>query len=205
MSRVKVSVSIIFFYHNLYTVVPNETCMFSTGAFVHKGETTSSTSSQKFNVHADYVDVRDGLGMCVMFHDWRFTANHFVLATSPLRLATCNFIFQLNTCGYSPYVTSSLTREGSGDYNCCWYSPALSFPGQSLAGLMNTLCSLRFETVPIWGPGPHIYVPQDHGGPIIPPGTGFVFRCLVDSQGYDEGIRPCPHTEFIKDSISSNI
>jgi hypothetical protein len=34
----------------------------------------------------------------------------FVLAISPLRLATSNFILQLNTCGYSPYVTSSLTR-----------------------------------------------------------------------------------------------
>jgi hypothetical protein len=40
-------------------------------------------------------------------YDWRFTANHFVLATS---LTTSNFIFQLNTCGYSPYVTSSLMR-----------------------------------------------------------------------------------------------
>jgi hypothetical protein len=27
-----------------------------------------------------------------------------------LRLTTSNFIFQLNTCGYSPYITSSLTR-----------------------------------------------------------------------------------------------
>jgi hypothetical protein len=32
------------------------------------------------------------------------------LATSPLRPTTRIFIFQLNTCGYSPYVTSSLTR-----------------------------------------------------------------------------------------------
>jgi hypothetical protein len=28
----------------------------------------------------------------------------------PLRLTTSNFIFRLNTCGYSPYVTSSLTK-----------------------------------------------------------------------------------------------
>jgi hypothetical protein len=41
---------------------------------------------------------------------WRFIANHFVLVTSPLRLTTSNFIFQLNNCGYSLYVTSSLTR-----------------------------------------------------------------------------------------------
>jgi hypothetical protein len=36
-----------------------------------------------------------------LLYDWRFTANQFVLATSPLRLTTSNFIFQLNTCGYS--------------------------------------------------------------------------------------------------------
>jgi hypothetical protein len=42
-------------------------------------------------------------------YDWRFTATHFVSAASPLRLTASNFIFQLNTCGYSPYVTSFLT------------------------------------------------------------------------------------------------
>jgi hypothetical protein len=45
-----------------------------------------------------------------LLYDWRFTANQFVLATSPLRLTTNTFIFQLNICGYSPYATSSLTR-----------------------------------------------------------------------------------------------
>jgi hypothetical protein len=44
-----------------------------------------------------------------LLYDWRFTADRFVLATSPLRLTT-HFIFQLKTCGYSPYVTSSLMR-----------------------------------------------------------------------------------------------
>jgi hypothetical protein len=29
------------------------------------------------------------------------------------------------------------------------------------------------------GPGPHIYVPQEQGGPVIPPSTGFPFRCLL--------------------------
>jgi hypothetical protein len=45
-----------------------------------------------------------------LLHDWRLTANQLVLAWSPLRLTTSNFIFQLNTCCYRPYVTSSLTR-----------------------------------------------------------------------------------------------
>jgi hypothetical protein len=44
-----------------------------------------------------------------LLYDWRFTVNQF-LATSPLRHTTNNFIFQSNTCSYSPYVTSSLTR-----------------------------------------------------------------------------------------------
>jgi hypothetical protein len=43
-------------------------------------------------------------------YDCRFTDNQFALVTSPLRLTTSNFIFQLNICGYSPGVTSSLTR-----------------------------------------------------------------------------------------------
>jgi hypothetical protein len=45
-----------------------------------------------------------------LLYDWQFTVNQFVLATSPLRLMTSKFIFQLNTCRYSPYVTSCLTR-----------------------------------------------------------------------------------------------
>jgi hypothetical protein len=45
-----------------------------------------------------------------LLYDWQFTANQFILATTPLRLTTSNFIFELNTCCYSPHVTSSLTR-----------------------------------------------------------------------------------------------
>jgi hypothetical protein len=45
-----------------------------------------------------------------LLYEWRFTANQFVLATSPLRLTTSSFIFQMKICRYSPYVTSSLIR-----------------------------------------------------------------------------------------------
>jgi hypothetical protein len=43
-----------------------------------------------------------------LLYGWWFTTNQFVLGTNPLRLTTTN-IFQLNTCGNSPHVTSSLT------------------------------------------------------------------------------------------------
>jgi hypothetical protein len=29
------------------------------------------------------------------------------------------------------------------------------------------------------GPGPRIYIPQEQGGPVIPPGIGFPFRRLL--------------------------
>jgi hypothetical protein len=46
-----------------------------------------------------------------LLYDWRVTANQFVLAPSPLRHTARFFSSQLNTCGHSPYITSSLTRE----------------------------------------------------------------------------------------------
>jgi hypothetical protein len=33
------------------------------------------------------------------------------------------------------------------------------------------------------GPDPHIYIPQEEGGPVVPPGTGFQFRRLVRLAG----------------------
>jgi hypothetical protein len=45
-----------------------------------------------------------------LLYDWRNTANQFVLAPSPLRL-TVRIVSQLNTCGHSSYITSSLTRR----------------------------------------------------------------------------------------------
>jgi hypothetical protein len=47
-----------------------------------------------------------------LLHHWQFTANQFVLASSPLRLTTIEFFFQLNPCGNSPYVTSSDEKMG---------------------------------------------------------------------------------------------
>jgi hypothetical protein len=45
-----------------------------------------------------------------LLYNWRSTTNQFILATSPLRLMTSNFILQMNTWGHCPYVTSFLMR-----------------------------------------------------------------------------------------------
>jgi hypothetical protein len=47
------------------------------------------------------------------------------------------------------------------------------------------------------GPGSHIYIPQERGGPVIPLGNGFPLRCCLrftsyDSQGYGGGILTLP-------------
>jgi hypothetical protein len=44
------------------------------------------------------------------------------------------------------------------------------------------------------GPGSSIYIPQEQGGPVIPPGTVFLFVASYDSQGYDGGILTRLHT-----------
>jgi hypothetical protein len=44
------------------------------------------------------------------------------------------------------------------------------------------------------GPGPRIYISQEQGGSVIPPGTAFPFVVSSDSQGYGGGIITRLHT-----------
>jgi hypothetical protein len=93
-------------------------------------------------------------------------ANQFVLATSPLRLTTSNFIFQLNTCSCSPYVISSLTR-------------AFVCHLQLLPVLVSAVIIRSRRLRQPGGPSPRIYIPHEQGGPVIPTGTGFPFPRLL--------------------------
>jgi hypothetical protein len=89
-----------------------------------------------------------------LLDDWRLIANQFVLTTIPLRFTTSNFIFQLNTCSYSPYVTSSLMSGWICPLNCCWSSPAQLFSGQIPSGLMTHLTVSDSRLPEPGGPGP---------------------------------------------------
>jgi hypothetical protein len=66
--------------------------------------------------------------------------------------------------------------------NSCWPSPAKLFSCSSPAGFIAIFC-LRFETPQPGGPGTRIYIPQEQGGPVIPPGTGFLFRLFLRLAG----------------------
>jgi hypothetical protein len=94
-----------------------------------------------------------------LLYDWRFTAHQFVLATSSLRLTTTNFSFQLNTCGYNRYVTSSLMREWVCRLQLLLVL-ANTIPGPSPEGLITKFYCLRFETPPTWRTrSPYLYTP----------------------------------------------
>jgi hypothetical protein len=117
-----------------------------------------------------------------LLYDWRFTVNQFVLATSPFRLKTRDLFVQLNNCGHSPYVISSLIEDGSVFCNCCWLSLAQSFSGPSPAGLMTTLLSQIRDSQTWRDRSPYLYS-QGHGGPVIHTGSGFPFRRFLRLAG----------------------
>jgi hypothetical protein len=54
------------------------------------------------------------------------------------------------------------------------------------------------------GQGPHIYIPQEQGGPVIPPGTGFPFVASYESQGYGGGIRTRLHARYLSNQVKSS-
>jgi hypothetical protein len=90
-------------------------------------------------------------------YDWCFTAKQFVLAPGPLRPTTS--FFQLNTYGYSPYVTSSLTRV----WVCC-LQLLLALASAIILG-SESRC-LTFKTAPTWRAwSPYLYPPTT-GWPI---------------------------------------
>jgi hypothetical protein len=116
-----------------------------------------------------------------LLYDRRFTANQFVLATSPLRLTTGNFIFQLNTCGYSLTRGCLSFTIDAGPRQCSHSQirvPRDSWP--YFAASDSRLPQLE-------GPSPRTCIPQEQGGPIIPPGTGLLpharVMCYVTTDG----------------------
>jgi hypothetical protein len=104
-----------------------------------------------------------------LLYVWRFTANQFVLVTKSLRLTTSSFIFQLNICGYSPYVISSPTRG-----SVCLLQlllvlvRALIHRSESSGTRIHILRSQIRDSPKPGEPGPRICVSQEHSGPVTP-------------------------------------
>jgi hypothetical protein len=93
------------------------------------------------------------------------------------------FLPQLNTCVYSPYITSSLTRG--------WVCRLQSLLVLGSVVILRSESSGTYDHITVsdsrlhqsGGPGPRIYIPPEQGGLVIPPGTGFPFRRLLRLAG----------------------
>jgi hypothetical protein len=84
--------------------------------------------------------------------------------------------FQRNPCGYNPYVTPSLTRR-----RVCRLQLLLALARAVILGSIFTVSDSR---LPQPGErGLRVYILQEQGGTVIPPGIGFHFRRLLRLAG----------------------
>jgi hypothetical protein len=83
------------------------------------------------------------------------------------------------------FAAPSLTRWRVCNllYNCFWALSEQSLLGQSPAYLRAVFYCLIWDSPQPGEPGPRIYIPQEQGGPVIPPGTGFPFCRLLRLAG----------------------
>jgi hypothetical protein len=124
-----------------------------------------------FSFRSVWVRVRVTLHLAVY-------SNRFVL--TPTQWDPQPVFFQLNTCGYIPYVTSSVTR---GLF--CRLKLRLVLASAVILGVQVPLDPWPYFTfsnsrlTQAGGPVRHSYIPQKQGGQVIPPGTRFLFRRLL--------------------------
>jgi hypothetical protein len=89
------------------------------------------------------------------------------LGAKPLETHDQYFSFQLNTCGYSPYVISSLTRGWVYRLQLLMGLASAVILGSKSRGTPDhTVPDMRLPQ-PV-GLGPRIYISQEQGGPITP-------------------------------------
>jgi hypothetical protein len=131
-------------------------------------------------------------------YDWRFIANQFLLAKSPLRLTTSNFIFQLNICGFSPYVTSRLMRGWVYRLRLLQVLVnAVIIRSDSRATHDRILLSQNRDSPNLKGQVPVFISPRNRLARLYSQALGSLFVSSYDSQGYAGLIRPRLHTGSI--------
>jgi hypothetical protein len=125
----------------------------------------------------------EGQSNSELLYDWRFTANQFILAPSPLRITTSNFFlteplrsqFLCNVLSGKRMGLSFTTAAGRRQ---CSHS-RIRVPRDSWPYFTNSDPKLHEPGEP----GPCIFILQEEEGPVLPPGTGFRFRRLLRLAG----------------------
>jgi hypothetical protein len=114
-------------------------------------------------------------------------------------------IRQLRRCYF---VVPSLTRGRACNllYNCFWALPEQSLLGGSPAELTIIFLLSHPRLPQPGGPGPCSYIPQEQGGPVIPPGTGFPLCRLIQLAGLRwRNSNPPPHGSLKTKFLLSHI
>jgi hypothetical protein len=133
-----------------------------------------------------------------LIYDWRFTVNRFVLVTSPLRFTTSNFIFQLNNCGCSPYVTSSLSRGWVCRLQLLLLvASAVILRSKPRATPYRISLAHTPDSFNLEGQVPVFISPRNRVAQLYPQALGSLFIAFYDSQGYSGGIRLRLPTGFV--------
>jgi hypothetical protein len=106
-----------------------------------------------------------------------------------MRLMTSNFIFQLNTCGYSPYVTSSLTKEWVCRLQLLLVLASAVILRSEFRGTHDHILLSQIRDSPnLEGQVPVFISPTNRVVRLYPQAMGSLFVASYDSQGYGGGI-----------------
>jgi hypothetical protein len=90
------------------------------------------------------------------------------------------FLFQLNIC---KHTTSSLTKGWVGGLQLLLAFASAVILGSEFSGTRDHILLSQIRLPQRGGPGSHIYIPQEQGGPVISAGTGFPFLPLLRLAG----------------------
>jgi hypothetical protein len=128
-----------------------------------------------FSIHYSLFTLRSSLSwvwVSELYYDRRWVGQSVLVCSPPLGLMT-RFLLLSGTSRFVDMGRPVWREDGSVFYNCCClrqrsYSqirvPRGSWPHFAVSDL---------RLLQPGEPGPCIYIPQEQGGPAIPPGTGF--------------------------------
>jgi hypothetical protein len=109
----------------------------------------------------------------LLYYDRR-SVGQSVLVSSPHLGLTTRFLLLSDTCRFVDVGRPLWREDGSVFYNCCCLRQRSHSQARVPRGSWPpfTVSDLRLPQP--GGPGPCIYIPREQGGPVIPPGTGFL-------------------------------
>jgi hypothetical protein len=119
------------------------------------------------------------------------------LGDKPLRPTTSIFIFQLNSCDYSPYVTSCMTRGWVCRLHLLLVlANAVILKSESRGTRDHILLSQIRDSPNLEGQVPVFIYPRNRVARSYSQSLVFLFVASYDSQGYGGGIRSRLHTGY---------